>query len=178
MSRWASMSIEERRVAALKLYNAGLSYSRVGVQLGASTNAIAGCIHRAKEAGCFVRTAGAGARSLAAKNSFVARKLRKKRKQASEPKSRGRQKTSAMTGLAKPNPKPPVPVSELRDIPLQGDEERTDLILFADRHMTKACAWPMSEPTADMLCCGRKVQKHFQSPYCTEHAERSMPAQR
>ena len=174
MMDWRRTSIVDRRAAVLKLYNSGLSYAQVGVHLGVTTNTIAGMIHRAKEAGFTIRAVGQAARGVAAERA--AKIGREKRRKAAESprKFKGRQKMSPMTGLIKTLPSAPVPKRELRDISLRDDEVREDLILFAERE-AKDCAWPMTEPTASMLCCGRPVLKGFNSPYCPDHAARSMP---
>ncbi len=171
MKDWKAMSVEERRKGVLRFFNAGLSYSRIGVRYKVTTNTIAGVIHRARLAGFAVRSKRNGS-SVSALTRNAGIKRAEKAKEL-PPKSRGRQKTSALTGLVKTHPKPPVPTRELRDISLKDDETRKDMIFFSDREHSE-CAWPMSAPTEHMLCCGRPVQKGFNSPYCAPHAGRSV----
>lgn len=166
MKAWKEMSVTVRRNTVLKFYNRGLTYSRVAELLGVTTNTIAGVMHRAKGAGREIRVAGFGKKPIAADRPHrIGRPKVLKPKVARE--------SSALTGLPRSNPTPPIPKRELREISLREDGKRTDLILFEDREANQ-CAWPMSEPTAEMLCCGRTVQKTFKPPYCSEHSARSM----
>jgi GcrA cell cycle regulator len=150
------MSWSDERVELLrKLWQDGLSASRIAAELGGVTrNAVIGKVHRLGLSGRAKTPRAAGPRPRKARPSLPPR-----------PVARMLGNTALKMeaeALARPRPvRAPAPVEELFIPP----DERATILSLTER----SCKWPIGDPSGDdFYFCGR--QSLTGVPYCEHHA--------
>jgi|SRR5690554_988377 len=134
---WTPERIEE----LTRLWNAGLSASAIGKQLGVSKNAVVGKAHRLK---------------LPARPSPIRRKAK-----STTPARKPAPTLSPTTATTAPAEAPSVPIKE-------EPKPRPPMVRTRELPSPRKCQWPIGDPTKpDFHFCGAEAVPS--KPYCEEH---------
>jgi hypothetical protein len=157
---------KKRAQRYLVLYEKGLTHAQIGAELGCSKNA---SVSHARILGLPVR--------VRTKQASPIKRAPRKPKSRSTPKQPPTEAPVKAGGTlvlpprkreihgTKPRPAPPPP-----KVYLPGPPEGVQIWDLELQH----CRWPMGEPSADMLWCGKpKMEPYENNSYCEEHFQRS-----